>query len=170
MPLDYGPSMPSAGMPPDLMEAAQDADAMIGSELAALVPAFDKPINTKVMNALAKAIADVGRVMGMDIVPDTYSEPVMELEPDVVRFLAMASAAAEDYGKPLPIELDQLRTEADLTTLTAALIQLAKDSKFEEFLDMPAEGEEADVSVSVEVMPEEEEEAEAFDFASRMRR
>ena len=45
---------------------------------------------------------------------------------------------------------------------------MAEDSKFEEFLDMPVEGE-ADVSVSVEVMPEEEE-AEAFDFASRMRR
>ena len=67
------------------------------------MPAFDKPINTKVMNALAKAIADVGRVMGMDIVPDKYTEPVMELEPDVVRFLAaQLPGVAEDYGKPLP--------------------------------------------------------------------
>ena len=31
MPLDYGPSMPSDRNAPDLMEAAQDADAMIGA-------------------------------------------------------------------------------------------------------------------------------------------
>jgi hypothetical protein len=161
-------------MPPDLMEAAQEADDIVGAELAALVPAFEKPVNVKVMNALAKAIADVGRVMGMDIQPDTYTEPVMEMEPDVVRFLAMIDATAEDYGKPLPVSLDALRTEADLTALTAAMMELAKDKDFEAFLDMPtgAEGDEPDVAIDVEVAGPDRgmEMEEDFDFSSRMRR
>ena len=169
--MPMSPAMPSVDMPPDLMAAAQESEDIVGAELAALVPAFERPIGTKVMNALAKAVAAVGRVMGMEIQPDAYTEPVMELEPDVIRFLAMMDAAAEDYGKPLPVRLDELRTEADLTTLTAALMQLAQDDAFEEFLDMPDgdQEREADVEVAIDVKPDGEMEEE-FDFASRMGR
>jgi len=170
MPIDYGAAMPATdNMPQDLMDAATEADDIVGAELAALVPPFEKPINVKVMNALAKAVADVAAVMGMDIIPDTYTEPVMELEPDVVRFLAMIDAAAEDYGKPLPVRLDQLRSESDLTALTAGMMQLAADADFEAFLDMPT-GDEPDVAIDVEVAGPEGVAEEDFDFSSRMRR
>ena len=164
MPIDYGAAMPAPDdMPQDLLDAAADADDIVGAELAALVPEFEKPINPKVMNALAKAIADVATVMGMDIQPDEYIEPVTELEPDVVRFLAMIDAAAQDYGKPLPVRLDALRTEGDLTALTAAMMQLADDQDFVAFLDMPFDEEEVDVESAGPEVP-----AEDFDFQARL--
>ena len=167
MPLDYGASVPD-DMPEDLLMAAQSADEAIGDELAALIPPFEKPINIKVMDALAKAVASAAKVMGMDIVPEKYTEPVTEFEPDLVRFLAMLGAAAEDYGKPLPPP-DSLRTEQDITALTAAIMELAKDKGFVEFLDMPAdEGEGPEVEVNIEA-PMPGGGMEDFDFASRMR-
>lgn len=167
MPLDMGASVPM-DIPDDLMAAADEADAMVEDELAALMPPFEKPVNVKVLNALAKAIAQASKVMGFEVVPEAYTEPATELEPAVVRFLAMISAAAEDYGQPLPVSLDAVRTEQDLTTITAAIMQLAKDKAFADFLDMPAEGE-ADVQVDIEVGTPEGEMDEDFDFASRMR-
>ncbi len=169
MPLDMGASVPM-DMPDDLMAAADEADAMVEDELSALMPPFEKPINVKVLNALAKAIAQASKVMGFEVVPETYTEPATELEPAVVRFLAMISAAAEDFGKPLPVSLDAVRTEQDLTTITAAIMQLAKDKAFADFLDMPAAGEDdADVQVDIEVGTPEGDMDEDFDFASRMR-
>lgn len=100
--------------------------------------------------------------MGMDIQPDEYIEPVTEMEPDVVRFLAMIDAAAQDYGKPLPVRLDALRTEGDLTALTAAMMQLSDDQDFVAFLDMPFDEEEVDVEIAPEVP------AEDFDFQARL--
>lgn len=169
MPMNYD-MPPTEDVPADLLAVAEEADDFVGDELARMVPPFDKPINPKVMDQLAKAVADVGRVLGMDVTPDKYTEPVSELEPGVIRMLAMIEAAAKDYGKPLPISLDRLRTEADFTALTAGMMELAKDKGFEDFLDMP-DAEEPDVAIAVEVdgpdgdMDMEED----FDFASRMR-
>jgi hypothetical protein len=169
MPIDYGASVPMNDVPEDLLAAAQETDAAIGDELAALIPPFEKPINIKVMDALAKAVASAAKVMGMDIVPEKYTEPVTEFEPDLVRFLAMLGAAAEDYGKPLPPP-DSLRTEQDITALTAAIMELAKDKGFVEFLDMPAEGEDEGPEVEVNIeAPMPGGGMEDFDFASRMR-
>jgi hypothetical protein len=168
MPLDM--KMPDTDIPPDLLAAAEETDAMIGDELAALIPPFEKPINVRVMDSLAKAIVAAGKVMGMEIVPDKYTEPVTELDPDLVRFIAMLGAAAEDYGKPLPSP-DELRTEQDLTRLTAAIMELTKDPEFSEFLDMPADGGDEDVDVDINIeapMPGGGAMEEDFDFASRM--
>ena len=141
-----------------------ETDEMVGEELASLIPPFEKPVNIKVMDALAKAVADAAKVMGMDLVVEKYTEPVTELDPDLVRFLAMLGAAAEDYGQPLPPP-DSLRTEQDLTNLTAAIIELTRDKGFSDFLDMEEEpGTEVEIEVKTEGEPEEE-----FDFASRMR-
>lgn len=162
MPIDYGASVPD--MPEDLREASMETDEMVGEELASLIPPFEKPVNIKVMDALAKAVADAAKVMGMDLVVEKYTEPVTELDPDLVRFLAMLGAAAEDYGQPLPPP-DSLRTEQDLTNLTAAIIELTRDKGFSDFLDMEEEpGTEVEIEVKTEGEPEEE-----FDFASRMR-
>lgn len=167
MPLDFGTSVPVDDMPQDLLSAADEADAMIGDELAAMVPPFDKPIHPKVMGALTAAVAEAAAVMGFEVIPETYSEPVREMDAAVVRFLAMIDAAAKDYGQPLPVRLDELRTEQDITALTASIIELAADASFVEFLDMPAEGEDADVSVDIEVGGPGEVE-EDFNFAGRL--
>ncbi len=170
MPIDYGNSTPPMNdMPEDLLMASQSADDMIGDELASMIEPFDRPISPKVMDALAKAIGAAAKVMGMDIVPEKYTAPVSELEPDLVRFLAMMDAASADYGKPFPIALDAIRDESAITAITAHLMDLASDEKFEAFLDMDeAEAPEADVEINIEApMPGGGE--EDFDFASRMR-
>lgn len=171
MPIDYGPTTPMDDMPEDLMMAAETSDDMIGDELASMVQPFERPVNPKVMNGLAKGIAAAAKVMGMDIVPEKYTEPVMELEPDVVRFLAMMDAASADYGRPFPIALDAIRDESAVTAITAHLMDLAADKDFEAFLDMDeADAPEADVEINIEApMPGGGEMDEDFDFASRMR-
>jgi hypothetical protein len=132
----------------------------------------DKPYSPKVVTALAQAIAAAAKVMGLDLKPAPYKEPVMELEPEVVRFLAMMDAAAKDYGSPLPVSLDAIKGDRELTAITAALMQLAKDRDFKDFLNMPIEEEGMETEVEVKVKPgmgEGEEDEEEYDFASRMR-
>lgn len=166
MPL--APDMPS--MPDDLRMAAEASDSELEMSLAGLIPTPDKPYSPKVVTALAKAIAAAAKIMGLDLKPEPYNEPVMELEPDMVRFLAMMDAAAKDYGSPLPVSLEMVKGDRELTAITAALMELAKDRDFKDFLNMPIEEEETETEVEVKVKPgamgEDEEE---FDFASRMR-
>ena len=172
MPFEPGPSVPI----PDaaLAATAADADAMMGEALAELVPRPMKPYNAKVVDALGKALAEVLALFDMAVEPETYNAPVEALDPDLVRFLAMVSAAADDYGRPLPIRLEEMRDEAALTRVTAALKELAADEEFRAFLDGPEEPvSETEVAVEVTApgmkMVEEVEEEE-FDFARRMRR
>lgn len=168
MPL--APDMPS--MPDDLRMAAEASDAEVEDTLAGLIPPPEKPYSPKVVTALAKAIAAAAKVMGLDLAPEPYSEPVMELDPEVVRFLAMMDAASKDYGSPFPVPLDQVKGDRELTVITAHLLGLAKDRDFKDFLNMPLEEEGMETEVEVKVKPgmEEEEEEEDFDFAGRMRR
>ena len=167
MPISYGPSVPVDDIPADLLAASEANDEMLGDELAALIPPFESPIGPKVMNALAKAVADAAKVMGMDIVPEKYTAPTTEFEPDLVRFLTMLGAASTDYGKPIPSP-DTLVDEAGITALIAAIIELAADDGFNEFLDMPSdEPEETFVEETVTEAPTPGS-SEDFDFASRM--
>ena len=78
------------------------------------------------------------------------------------------SAAASDYGKPLPVDLEDIKGDSELTAITAALTQLASDKAFAEFLDAPVEEEVIEEETVIE--PDGEEEEEEFDFAQRMRR
>jgi hypothetical protein len=168
MPISYGPSVPVDDIPADLLAATEATDEMLGDELAALIPPFESPIGPKVMNALAKAVADAAKVMGMDIVPEKYTAPTTEFEPDLVRFLTMLGAASTDYGKPIPSP-DTLVDEAGITALTAAIIELAADDGFNEFLDMPSD-EAPDETFVEETVTEAPTPggSEDFDFASRM--
>jgi len=169
MPL--APDMPS--MPKDLRMAAEASDAEVESTLAGLIPMPEKPYSPKVVTSLANAISAVAKVMGLDLKPSPYTGPVAELEPEVVRFLAMVDAAAKDYGSPLPVSLDAVQGDKELTVITAHLMGLAKDKGFEEFLNMPVEEEEGmETEVEVKVKPGmegEKEDEEEYDFASRMR-
>lgn len=159
---------PSSDIPRDLVEAAEDVDDTIGAELEAIIPPPSSPYNAKTLTALAKALASLGKVMGIDIEAETYSEPSTRLDPDMVRFLAMFEQAAEDYGQPLPVALDQIKGDRELTAITAHLMKLAQDSGFSDFLDSPMD--EAEVKIEIRGDGEEMEEEEEFDFASRMRR
>jgi len=154
-------------IPEDLRDASMEADATIGDELSALLPPFERPISPKVMTALAGAVASVAKVMGVDVVPEKYTEPTTELDPDLVRLMAMIEAAAADWGSPLPMTLPEIENEAGITTLTAALTELAKDEGFIEFLDMGEETETEDMEEEAEGLEEENRQME-FDFASRM--
>jgi hypothetical protein len=172
MPFDTGPSMPIPD--PRLEGLAAESDRALGEALTAVVPAPMKPYNAKVVDALAKALADVLALFDISVEPETYSGPVEALDPDLVRFLAMVATAAEDYGKPLPIRLEEMRDEAALTRTTAALAELAADEDFREFLNGTEEGEpvdETEVAVEVTTPTARAEIVEDdFDFASRMRR
>ena len=170
MPLVIATEAPQ-GMPADLAALAEEQDAVIGDEMAALVPRPERPYSAKVYTALAKAIAKAAKVMGLDLTPESYSGPVEEMDADVARFLAMMAAAAEDYGKPFPVELSDIKGDSELTAITAALLDLGRDKGFAEFLDAPAEPSE--VIEEEAMMPDgemEEEEEEVFDFGKRMRR
>ena len=159
------------GMPADLAAIAEEQDELIGQELAGLVPRPDRPYSAKVYTALTDAISKAAKVMGLDLTPERYTEDVAEMDADVARFLAMMATAASDFGQPFPVELEDIRGDAELTAITAALTQLAADKAFAEFLDAPVEAEE--VIEEETVMPDgdvEEEEVEEFDFSKRMRR
>jgi hypothetical protein len=170
MPLVIATEAPQ-GMPADLAAIAEQQDDLIGEEMADLVPRPERPYSAKVYSALTKAIAAAAKVMGLDLTPESYSGPVEAMDADVARFLAMMAAAADDYGKPFPVELSDIKGDSELTAITAALLQLSKDKGFAEFLDAPAEAEE--VTEETTIMPDgevEEEEEEEFDFSKRMRR
>jgi hypothetical protein len=159
------------GMPADLAAIAEEQDNLIGQEMAGLVPIPDRPYSAKVYTALTKAISEAAEVMGLDLTPERYTDDVEEMDADVARFLAMMATAASDYGKPFPVELEDIKGDSELTAITAALTQLAADKAFAEFLDAPVEEEV--IEEEAVIMPDgevEEEEEEEFDFAKRMRR
>ena len=134
--------------PLELMEVADERDAMIDDQVEAIIPPAEQPFNVKVLSALADAIATIASMMGMDVEVESYQEPTTRLDPDVARFLFMMDKAAKDYGKPLPIALDAIKGDNELTTITAHLRRLATDDEFKEFLRGEDRG---DVDVEVEV-------------------
>jgi len=157
-------------MPAELFDLAAEQDDLIAAEAADLIPPPTSPYNAKVLTALSKALAAVGRVMGLDLTPETYKEAEAQLAPEVARFLMMMAAAAEDYGQPLPVALDAIKGDKELTAITAHLMRLAKDKDFSTFLDAPADEERAEVRIEVSPDGMDVEEEEDFDFSSRMRR
>jgi len=171
MPLSPGPSVPMDGLSPDLKDAASASDDMTGSAVADLIPRPQRPYSPKVMTALAKAISAVMAQMGVEMTPEPYSGVLEQFEPDEARFLAMIEAAAADYGSPLPIALKDIKGDAELTVITAALMELAKDPEFVAFLDVEPEGAEAP-GVEMEMEAPEEKMPQDLDalFASRLRK
>lgn len=161
-------SLKTGKMPTELAQAAEESDASMGEGLIALIPTPEKPYNPKVVTALNQAVAAAAKLLGLDIMVENYLKPVAELDPDLVRFLAMLSKAAEDYGQPMPVKLEEIKGDAELTALTAALQGLAKDRDFKLFLAEPAPGESVGSEMGEE-MGAEEEEKKPFNFASRMK-
>lgn len=135
MPLEVMTKLPS-----ELSAAARGGDEMVGMEIAAKVPKPDRPYSPKVVKALAETLKAVLEAIGIEGVEvEDYAGPVAELEPDDVRFLAMVAAMAQDYGKPIPVELQDIKGDKELTVITAHLKGLAADPRFKAFLEVDQE-------------------------------
>jgi len=129
-------------LPAELSAAARGGDEMVGMEIAAKVPKPDRPYSPKVVKALAETLKSVLEAIGIEGVEvEDYAGagPVAELEPDDVRFLAMVAAMAQDYGKPIPVELQDIKGDKELTVITAHLKGLAADPRFKAFLEVDQE-------------------------------
>jgi len=150
--------MPLMNMPSELIDAAESQDAVIGEALAETLTPPEKPYSIKAFNALINALNAVTRIMGVEEALEEVTDSVSAWEPDEVRFLSMVEAAAADYGAPLPVALDQIKGDAEITALAAHLMKLSEDEEFLAFLetDVEEEGVEGDV------------EEEEFDFGSRI--
>lgn len=153
-------------MPDELADAAAERDLLVDEVADTIIPPASTPYNAKALDALASAVASLGSVMGVDIEMEPYDGPTTELDPDLQRFLLMMDSAARDYGKPFPVALTELRSDQELTAITAHLMALAEDAAFAEYLS--AEEEPVEVAVDVEVGPAEEEEADDAFFAARI--
>jgi len=155
MPISTG--MPA--VPPEILAAAKKRDEVFGAALADSVPTPMKPYNAKAVTALAKAISEVARLFGLRIEPKPYTAPLDRLTPDLARVIAMITAAAKEYGQPLPVELKELRGDTELTALTAAISTLAKDTEFRDFLNKSTpEEKKAGVEIEVKIGKGDEEE------------
>lgn len=163
MPLNYSPP----AIPPQFEELAASEDDIVGESLAFVVPVPEKPYKAAVMTGLGRAIAQVAKLLGLELGEGEYTEDVDAMDPNMVRFLAMLSQAAEEYGAPLPVALEDIRGDQELTAITAALMALAQDRDFRDFLAQVEPDEEAPTELPDE--EDEEVEVEAFDFAGRMR-
>ena len=135
--------------PAELQEVADERDGLIDEQIEALIPPVDTPFNVKVLEALARAIGAISKLMGIEVEVEGYSEPSTTLDPDVARFLFMISQAAKDYGKPLPVSLEDIKGDNELTTITAHLKRLAEDEEFRAFLEGDEEPAEMEVEVDV---------------------
>jgi len=175
MPLKFG----KKDVPEELAMETDAMDEAVGEEIASMTPKPERPYSAKVMTALGTAISAVLGVMGVDAEAEAYTEPVPELDPEEVRFLAMLTAAAADYGKPLPVTPDKIKGDAELTAITASLMELAKDDGFREFLGEVEPGEEEEQGMMEEPMTKAKpkgkpgmDESEPTDdfFAGRMRK
>lgn len=157
-------TLPKSDLPEDLDAAAAEQDALVGEELASLIPPFEKPIKAIVMENLGKALASVLAIMGMEgVEAQPYDGPVEAIDPDMVRMLMAVSMAAQDYGQPFPVAIEDIRGDQEITAITAALTGLAADRDFKDWLKEQAEAPEAEEEVI------EEEAADAGDdfFAAR---
>lgn len=168
MPLDIGASR--APLPPEFEELAGQEDEIIGETLMVVVPPPDKPYSKKVLTGLAMAIAEVAGMMGLDLGAGEYDGPTEAMDPEMVRFLAMIGAAAEEYGKPLPVALEDIKGDRELTAITAAIKGLLSDPEFQAFLEQEIPDAEPDTELPDMGGEGEDVEVEEFDFAARMRR
>lgn len=168
MPLDIGASR--APLPPEFEELAGQEDEIIGETLMVVVPPPDKPYSKKVLTGLAMAIAEVAGMMGLDLGAGEYDGPTEAMDPKMVRFLAMIGAAADEYGKPLPVALEDIKGDRELTAITAAIKGLLSDPEFQAFLEQEIPDAEPDTELPDMGGEDEDVEVEEFDFAARMRR
>ena len=152
-------------IPEELEDIGAERDALMADAAEAIIPPAESPYNVKAMEALSDALKKIADVLGVELEVEEYTEAATVLDPQVQQFLLMIDRAAEDYGSPLPVDLEELKSDAELTTITAALLELAADAGFAEFLaGEPPEGDQVEIEISGPGPMVEED----FDFAGRM--
>jgi hypothetical protein len=157
-------------LPGQFEELAESEADIVGETLAVVVPVPEKPYSAAVMTGLGRAIVQVAKLLGLELGEGEYTEDVGAMDPEMVRFLAVLSQAAEEYGAPLPVTLEQIKGDQELTAITAALMALANDRDFRDFLaQVEPDAIEEGPGMELPDMMEEPEEVEVFDFAARMR-
>ena len=72
--------MKPEGMPDEMMRIAAAQDELIAEKAIERIPPPSKPYNIKVLNALSRALADLGKAMELDLTAVTYDEPAEQLE------------------------------------------------------------------------------------------
>ena len=120
---------------PQLVVIAEQQDDLIADTLSDLIPKPRKPYRGTVVTALADAVRDVVALMDRDLEARPYRGRVEQLDGDLVRFMAAALEAAEEYGQPSPVKPDEVRSDNELIVITEHLRKLATDKRFEDFLD-----------------------------------
>lgn len=163
MPFMFMP--PKAGkLPRDLKTVATKSNEKVGKGLAEAIPVPDEPFDRRVYTGFAKALAGVLKRMGLKVEVSSYDKDIREVGPDEARALAMVSAAARDYGEPLPVAMEDLDGDTAMATLAGALTALAGDRDFQDWLKEDEEEEE------VEEVEEEEDvdDTADFNFAGRL--
>ena len=152
-------------IPEELEDIGAERDALMADAAEAIIPPAESPYNVKAMAALSDALKKIADVLGVELEVEEYTEAATVLDPQVQQFLLMIDRAAEDYGSPLPVDLEELKSDAELTTITAALLELAADDGFADFLaGEPAEGDQVEIEISGPGAMA----GEDFDFAGRM--
>tara|TARA_R110000824_G_scaffold142704_1_gene309948 strand:- start:341 stop:811 length:471 start_codon:yes stop_codon:yes gene_type:complete len=152
-------------IPDELADIGAERDALMADAAEAIIPPAESPYNVKAMEALSDALKKIAAVLGVELEVEEYTEATTVLDPQVQQFLLMIDRAAEDYGSPLPVDLEALKSDAELTTITAALLELAADDGFAEFLaGEPEDGDQVDIEISGPGPAADED----FDFAGRM--
>lgn len=152
-------------IPEELEDIGAERDALMADAAEAIIPPAESPYNIKAMEALSDALKKIAAVLGVELEVSEYTEAATVLDPQVQQFLLMIDRAAEDYGSPLPVDLEELKSDAELTTITAALLELAGDDGFAEFLaGEPGENDQVEIEISGPGPMVEED----YDFAGRM--
>jgi hypothetical protein len=138
-------------MPSDLMTEAKAVDANLAGQFASKMRGPVTPYAKRSVEVLNKALNGLLTVLGAPLV---QGEPQL---PDVARALAMVAKAAADYGQPLPVDIENLRSDNELIALASALTMLGKDKDFARWLK--EEVSEEPESPEMEGMESVEEEA-----------
>ena len=150
--------------PPELLAAVEDADVAEAELFTALSPIGD--FSAKALNAFVTGINEVLKFFPGAEAVEGFEEDIADgpLPESLMRTLGMITAAAEDYGKPLPFNIEDLSDDRALKEAAGALMALGTDDAFRAYLRKPQAGieeeevvVEEEISVPAPVSPEEEE-------------
>jgi hypothetical protein len=121
------------------------------------------------LNRLVTAINKFAPVMEFNELPSTEDDQT-RLPMELVQMLMAITAAAEDAGMAIEVDLSQVETDRELATIIGQLDKLAKSNDFNDFLKQDLFGEEADEEVVERPEDEEIEVEEDIDemFARRI--
>ena len=119
------------------------------------------------LNRLVTAINKFAPVMEFNELPSTEDDQT-RLPMELVQMLMAITAAAEDAGMAIEVDLSQVETDRELATIIGQLDKLAQSDDFNDFLKQDLFGEEEDEAV-VE-RPDDDDKDEDIDemFARRV--